>query len=658
MKINELILNGFRNHTATAIDLNHVNVFVGKNNSGKSSIKAAIEYALTGRCEFTDAAGRGAEELIQRGAKEALIKLTVDGLGYVTRAIPNALDVADWKGGLTVQQDALYEYLAAGADVIAAALNTGRFIDMRPDEQKNLLFNLLGLRFDKVRVFESFENFLGRQGRVIPKGLREYFALEVNQDLVDGGPEVLDDIYKRVYKERTAAKKTLKELEALAGAGEKASTLPDGAWEAREQIRADLAKLRARKEELLQQNGRVIAGRQNIEGLKARYYTAFQRYEAKHKEYAEGDFDQAELDRLESELPALQKKADLAAQELKIQQNIHAGIEANLNAWTAARNLLNARSSAPCPLAPKLTCTADKTKMIEQLQIDIDAATQKHGEALDKLAALEKDYQSAADAHTEASRKLGTLTRAKEDRERVARELDELRQNKEAAKTELDQAEASVTGSAEVQQELDELSQRIPRGDELVQQIAAEERARADRERLTETLTRKRDEVAWLEVLVEAFGPKGIKADLLAGVMGRVQEHANERLGMLTGGHYQIKFDVSKDFDIKVTTGDVTTSLDNLSTSERMRVGIILQDVLNSLTGLRLLVIDDCEILDPGNKSLLINLLLKIRDDYDTIIILSALGETAPRNPGIPGLSVFLVEDGAVRPVSAAQEVV
>jgi hypothetical protein len=65
------------------------------------------------------------------------------------------------------------------------------------------------------------------------------------------------------------------------------------------------------------------------------------------------------------------------------------------------------------------------------------------------------------------------------------------------------------------------------------------------------------------------------------------------------------------------------------------------------------LVIDDCDTLDPVNKGMLINLLLQVRDDYDTIIILSALGETQPRNPGIPGLSMFMVENVAVRAIPA-----
>ena len=43
MKINRLAMQNFRNHKDTAIDLDKLNIFVGRNNSGKSSILAAIE---------------------------------------------------------------------------------------------------------------------------------------------------------------------------------------------------------------------------------------------------------------------------------------------------------------------------------------------------------------------------------------------------------------------------------------------------------------------------------------------------------------------------------------------------------------------------------------------------------------------------------------
>ena len=48
MHIQKLAIQNFRNHRNSTIELDKMNIFIGRNNSGKSSILAAIE-ALTGR---------------------------------------------------------------------------------------------------------------------------------------------------------------------------------------------------------------------------------------------------------------------------------------------------------------------------------------------------------------------------------------------------------------------------------------------------------------------------------------------------------------------------------------------------------------------------------------------------------------------------------
>jgi exonuclease SbcC len=182
-----------------------------------------------------------------------------------------------------------------------------------------------------------------------------------------------------------------------------------------------------------------------------------------------------------------------------------------------------------------------------------------------------------------------------------------------------------------------------------------EESRRKEQKKLAARVEQARAEVEALEILVELFGPKGLRQQLLADVLDRLQARADERMQLLTGGEYRVQFSAEgKDgFAVTVFRNGIPRSVNQLSTSERLRLGVVMQDILNGLTGLGLMVIDDAETLDPQNKMALINMLLRIRGEYGTIIVLSALGETAPRNPGIPGLAMFLVEDGAVKPLPA-----
>jgi prefoldin subunit 5 len=654
MKINRIELVNFSNHQDTRINLDHINVFVGRNNSGKSSIKAAIEYALTGRCEEgTDRAGRGAEALVRHGASFGGVTLNVEGLGDIARAVPGELQVAGWQGGTKLQQAQLYQELGAGADVISAAINTGNFLKLSPDEQKNVLFKLMGLTFDEQSMTEALEKYLTKTKRHSILEASFYGFLKMfTSKAGSGGPEVLDTVYNLVYKERTGAKKALKELETLAAGGKQESALPPGAFESREQIREDLAKLKDRKEELLQLRGQALGKKDLVERLTAESKRLSLQYEDLYAELEAIEFNQAELDELEATLPELEKKAEGTRNNWEVQLKIVNNHKANLDSWTSAREKLSGNQhDRLCPIAPKLQCSADIKAMLEQLGRDIDACAKLYDDALQEATIMEQEAKEAAERYQQALARVEDLRRADQRMKDLAKDIQDVDNARESVRAELEQAEKSIVSLTEVEEEMDQLSQRIPKGEELLRQIAAEERVREERNHVAGALERKRQEVAWLEVLVEAFGPKGMKAAMLAEVVGKVQAHANERLAILGGGKYSLEFSTVKDFEVLVKVdGHVTRKL---SKSERMRVDVILQDVLNSLTGLRLLVIDDCDTLDPVNKGMLINLLLQVRDDYDTIIILSALGETQPRNPGIPGLSMFMVENVAVRAIPA-----
>jgi len=58
MKINDLKLKDFRCHRDIMLKLDRVNVIIGRNGAGKTSIKDGIEYALTGLNRLTDGRGR------------------------------------------------------------------------------------------------------------------------------------------------------------------------------------------------------------------------------------------------------------------------------------------------------------------------------------------------------------------------------------------------------------------------------------------------------------------------------------------------------------------------------------------------------------------------------------------------------------------------
>ena len=85
MRIKTLRLKNVRSHVETTLELDRFNFVRGHNGCGKSSIQMALEYLFTGRCELTDAAGRGAEALIRVGEKELEVSATLESGETISR---------------------------------------------------------------------------------------------------------------------------------------------------------------------------------------------------------------------------------------------------------------------------------------------------------------------------------------------------------------------------------------------------------------------------------------------------------------------------------------------------------------------------------------------------------------------------------------------
>jgi DNA repair exonuclease SbcCD ATPase subunit len=125
---------------------------------------------------------------------------------------------------------------------------------------------------------------------------------------------------------------------------------------------------------------------------------------------------------------------------------------------------------------------------------------------------------------------------------------------------------------------------------------------------------------------------------------------ANSLLADLTGNRYAIELDMQEGFQILLydLQRQTTTDINMASASERFRVGIILQAVLSELAGLRFMIIDGIDILDQTNKGFFFDFLQKAAPQFDQIIGLGTIGQVAPRNPGIPGIDFFVLEDGKI----------
>lgn len=627
MKINAMGLERFRNHYATELEFAPLTIVKGLNGQGKTSLLYGVEVALTGRCNATDRGGKGAADLIMTGEKGASCSVDIEGLGIVTRIIKpsgSSLQIADWTGTATAQQNLLYQKLGADADLISAVLNVSSFISLPAKEQKEMLFAIARPEISAGQLMGAVNDWAEKQAA--GNLLDELRGLIQIPETV--GPDWLDQAYKLIFEARKQAKK-----EAAGWAGrlqeikeKPAEVLPDPAELPK--LQAQIAELEKRKQDLEVKRAENAAASSRRETL------------ARKEKDIRGDLEgMKEAEPAEAgDSETLRLMIEAASEALEKERKISYEAQGELRAIDDALPKLK-KAGAACPLAPELvTCkmTADDRKaLVKDLTARRKQLVAEHEQAAKRAGKLEADIK-------DHSRKLNEATAV----EGTAREISALEKRLEEVQAEL--AALPEIGAGLADSEIDTLAERIRNGHELAarMKLAAESAGRA--QQVLEASKEADETVVRLEALAALFGPTGIKQHLLTRTMGAVIERAAQNLSGITGGAYTLAAESDPDFHL-VVNGNI--ELRQLSTSERMRVGIACAEALAHASGLRLLVIDDLEILDIGNRILLESWLMEKMADHDTILVLSTADN--PGKPGVQGIKSYWVEAGIIRAVEA-----
>lgn len=215
MKINLLHLENFRNHQGTAIELDRLNFFLGPNNAGKSSLLAALEWGLTGRCLWTDKGGRGASDLIRQGEKQATVVLEIEGLGPILRSFPPHTLQVGQTSGINEGQAKIQTHLQIDENRLQVALNATAFLAMSQAEQRTFLFAAYGLSWtveevaSKLHAWLVKERFAAEEARRLAAKAQKYYPSGIT-----GGPEIFEAMEKRAREERKDLKKDKQQVEA------------------------------------------------------------------------------------------------------------------------------------------------------------------------------------------------------------------------------------------------------------------------------------------------------------------------------------------------------------------------------------------------------------------------------------------------------------
>lgn len=569
MKISTLTLKNFRSHQETVLDLDRLNFVRGPNGCGKSSIQMALEYLFTGRCEMTDAAGRGAEALIHAREKELEVSVTLENGDKICRRRTSRSHIVEINGK-RVPVDAAEAFLEerfGSTDVLSAVLNAGRFVEMSEAVQKRLLAQVVDA--GKVDVPTEINNAL----RAIDERLPRIASV--------GDVEAA---YRRFYDLRTEASRKLKAL------GQMEQPYAPSDIPSVEEVKKKLEDLRGQKERLITQKAEVNASWNSAQARLKQLQAEIEEVSSEILSPSqEQDFLQLESQRGHAE-KLRQELTDLIAEQKTVETSLGAV----------------QRLKGKCPMCRRPISEGLITKEMETLRerfADLEGLIQGTKEELNEYAGI-----GLATSRLEAHRK------ALAHRAKLVEEQSRL------------QADQGPVGG-DIKRRMTMLAERINKGERVLEKVQQIESAKDRWETHARQKSTLEARTSLLDRLTEFFGPDGAMMGQAVGRMGSFTENLNRCLASF-GYACSIALEP---FEIIVNSSKDThtgRSLRHLSESEQFRFGVAFQIALAMVTGLRFVVIDRADMLDKERRKMLTSLLLS--SELDQAIVLATSEEAQP----------------------------
>jgi hypothetical protein len=590
VRIEKLSLNAFRSFHNIELPTPAPRVLIaGVNGTGKTSIREVIKWVLTGRCQGLDGKGTGAEVLSPFGT-ETGAKAVVDvaGVGRVTRTARNgssAFAVEGFTGPSQTQQLALYAKLDTTPAFLDAVLDTETFLRLHHADAKALVLNLLNVRI----------------------------ALGDTPDSPVYSLAELDQLYAAAFEDRKVAKRGLQQAILPV----KPSETPQPSVAA---VEAQLTKLRAEQAALSQAIGETAGRRSQLERQRRNLDKSMP--PPVLTPYAS---EQAMADRradLEERLSILEADATVDEPVLAPASTQPAPSELTF-LRRKSEALSSHRPTKGCVLDSSVPCKTPKAEFTKAAKL-VDA----------ELATIPPPETSPLPPVTPLVTELARLSTLQANCD--AWRVDEKRRQQQVAAVDAELQTLPETADQETQ--IAVLVSRIAKGEQIRREAQAQVTATELYEKAEATREGLRAEVERLETLVATLGPSGVRVEALRQAIEKFETHINaytDRFG------WKITFELDP---WRVYAND--RPVETYSKSEQFRIGIALQLAIAMLSGLGIAVIDELDMLDHQNRTLVTQMVLQAPLDQVFVIGTREPGTPLPHSDQVLAYRLGTSEDG------------
>ncbi len=617
MRITQAHLTNIGSHKDTTIDFERLTTVSALNHAGKSTLANSIEFAFTSRCDVTDGAKeRKQTDLLRFGQELGAIELLLDldGVPVEHRAS------LSMRSGLNVTrrnpQDKgwnpvpLADDMKADRDVLSCLCNNRYFIDSDPADQKSLLASII-----LPATYEWPENIKS-----------DLHSLRMTPDWSATPFRIIEACYDKAFKTRTDVNRDIKAWRPPSD-GTKYDGPPI------EEVRSTLAtrqsertQIAVRQQEL---SGAIAQAHQQKANHERRAADAQAKIANEQKEreaIAAGALTKAAIKKLETEAAGAKQAADLEA----------AVSARNSSIESFDRQIKAVASLEGTPKCP--TCFQSITDdVIEALGAPLIAAR----DSLLKLNRADRDARKAWGDPAGAQKKLDAALTVEQDFARIDKRIASLEREVKSATEEAEKINPDALPKPDsLLEKLAELDTRIQLGTGFLEAASRADALKGDHDKAMKRKAELDAQLATLERLLAYFGPKGIKATLIAEHIGSFEQRVNVSLARWG---YECSLSIEPwSFTVRRAGSRYACQLHMLSRSEKLRFANAFSVALAVVSGWGFVILDDSETI-VGDQDSVALLKLLYESELDQAIVL--LATTQERTANRPGTAFIALDE-------------
>lgn len=581
MKIKKIIIKNFKTiENLTYEPHQKVNIRTGKNGVGKTSFLQAVRYGLTG--EMPD-------EAIKNGETEMSVYVELDDDTNFERINKDGMGIIKVNGKRTTGK-ALNELLQLKTGISQPVMKITSSAELssslKPDELGTLLLSYIPDEQDIDSVISFMTD--------IPTEIQNSVISEMSMLLPPipnkFGTETINDAYSTAFSIRKDIKK-----ERDMSIARISSFIGECPKENKEDLQKEL-------ENLIK-----IEGSQEAYNISLKTYENAVENKKKQTEQIKSLEDKIAINKSLKPNPVKFDEINSQLSEIsKKKTGIVKIIQTLKNDMDFLKKTIENLDKPICPLSEKLTCSTDKTKVkaeLEELLISNQEGLSYQEQALENLIVQEKE---------EEEKKQIYLNNQSEYKEKIIliEQLNKIKNNIIS----IPQKPTVVNVPKDISTEKKRIENALERLNKYEEHV--KEKARC------EALEKK---VSIYDFIVKSLAPKGSVMEGIIGYYLPLFETAcNQKANTLKSGfNINLVYDDGILITCETTPGSGYRTYNSLSNGEKIFIQFLLLDMLNSLTGFNVLILDSLDQLDKESFKSMVDLISDktTQDEYDHIFI-------------------------------------